>query len=77
MKKYDDTLALTVKELVAHGVETVEAHCNFCGKSWPAPIGVMPDATTLWKVRALLACPTCDQADIDVEPNWPDAPSAH
>lgn len=77
MKKSDDALELTVKDLSAHGVETVEAHCNFCGKSWSAPIGVMPDATTLRKVRALLACPSCDRVDIDIEPNWPDAPVAH
>ncbi len=75
--KIDDVLEMTVKGLAAHGVESVAAHCNYCGKTWPAPIGVMPDATTLRKIRALLTCPTCDRTDIDIEPNWPDALSSH
>jgi len=77
MNKSDVALDLTVKDLTAHGVATVKAHCNFCGKSWRAPIGVMPDATTLRKIRALLACPTCERVDIDIEPDWPAAPSTH
>ena len=75
--KSNDPLEISVKELVSQGVDDVAAHCNFCGKSWPAPIGVMPDQTTLRKIRALMVCPTCNRADIDVEPNWPEAPSSH
>lgn len=75
--KIDDALELTVKNLAAHGVESIAAHCNYCGKNWSAPISVMPDATTLRKIRALLVCPTCDRTDLDIEPNWPDAASSH
>jgi len=72
-----DPLGRSVAELVAAGADTVEAHCGYCGNTWPALIDILPDKTTLRKVRALLVCPTCGHADVDVEPIWPDAPSAH
>ncbi len=72
-----DALELSVEELVAAGADSIEAHCGYCGKTWPALIDIMPDRTTLRKIRALLTCPTCGHADIDVEPIWPAAPSAH
>lgn len=75
--KSDDPLDLTVQELVAHGVDGVEASCNYCGRSWLALINIMPDQTTLRKVRALLACPTCGSADVDIEPQWPNTAAAH
>lgn len=73
----DDPLRLTVAELGADGVDTIAAHCNFCGKSWPALISIMPEKTSLLKIRALLRCPTCSGSDIDVEPEWPAAPPSH
>ncbi|MDE2361124.1 MAG: hypothetical protein KGM42_00490 [Hyphomicrobiales bacterium] len=73
----DDPMALSVEELVERGVDSVKAGCNYCGKSWSALIDVIPARTTLRKIRALMVCPTCGSADVDVEPNWPDAPTAH
>lgn len=73
----DNSLERTVVDLVAEGVDSVEATCNFCGKSWPALISIMPDSTTLRKIRALLLCPTCSSADIDIEPERPAAPTSH
>ncbi len=72
-----DFLELSVEELVERGVDGIKASCNYCGKPWPALIEIMPARTTLRKIRALMVCPTCGSADIDVEPNWPDAPAAH
>lgn len=74
---HHDPLELSVEEFVESGVDSVKASCNCCGKSWPALIDVMPARTTLRKIRALMVCPTCGSADVDVEPNWPDAPTAH
>lgn len=72
-----DHMELSVDELVDRDVSSVNGSCNYCGKSWAAQIEVMPSRTTLRKIRALMICPTCGSADIDVEPNWPDAPAAH
>jgi len=72
-----DPLELSVEELVERGVDSVKAGCNYCGKSWPALIDFMPARTTLRKIRALMVCPTCGSADVDVEPNWPERRATH
>ena len=63
--------SLTVAELLARGIDEVDASCGYCGHGWRAPIAFLPDATTLEKVSQLMACPACGRMDIDVEPVWP------
>ena len=75
--KERDALDLSVEERVDAGVDSVEAHCGYCGRTWPALISVMPDKTTLGKIRTLLACPACGHANVDVAPIWPTEPSKH
>lgn len=74
---HDEFIDLTVSQMVARGVDHVKATCGYCGRSWDAPISVMPDGTSLRKIRALLVCPTCTKSDIEVEPNWPTPIATH
>ena len=63
---------IMVSDMLAKGIEAVEATCHYCGHVWSVPIGFLPERTTLEKVGRLLACPTCRRGDVDVEPKWPD-----
>lgn len=70
-------LELTVADLATKGIDNVDVRCNSCGRTWPALISILPDQTTLRKVSALLSCPTCGSSDIDLETDWPAAPTSH
>jgi Zn finger protein HypA/HybF involved in hydrogenase expression len=59
---------LTVGDLLARGIEDVEALCVGCGSLWRSPITVLPPATSLTKTAALMICPTCGGRDIEVDP---------
>lgn len=65
-----DPLTLTVRDLTAAGADSVEATCLYCGTTWSALIGIMPEQTTLQKLRELLTCPTCGKSEIDIKPEW-------
>ncbi len=58
--------AITVGEMQALGVDSVEAHCCVCGNRWPVPIDFLPAATTLSKVAELIVCPTCGSSGVKV-----------
>jgi Zn finger protein HypA/HybF involved in hydrogenase expression len=58
---------VTVADLIARGVDTVEASCVKCGDQWLSPITFLPPATTIAKVAALMLCPTCDARDVEVQ----------
>lgn len=62
--------SMLVSDMLARG--SVEAICRYCGNTWSAPIGFLPEPTTLEKVGQLLACPTCCRDDIDIEPEGSD-----
>ena len=66
-----------VVEMLAHGVAAVHATCRYCGHNWSAPIGFLPERTTLEKIGQLLVCPTCDRSEIDVEPELPATRRVH
>lgn len=67
----------SVAEMLADGIEDIEATCGYCGHAWRAPIGFLPDQTPLAKISQLLACPRCYRADIDVELGFPHTPVIH
>jgi Zn finger protein HypA/HybF involved in hydrogenase expression len=58
---------VTVADLIARGVDTVEASCVKCGDQWLSPITFLPPATTITKVAALMLCPICGGRDIEVQ----------
>ena len=58
---------VTVAELTAHGVETVEASCLRCGQGWWPPITFLPATTTIRKIAALMVCPTCAGRDVEIQ----------
>ena len=69
---------VTVAELAEHGVDSVDAICEKCGNSWRAPIHILPPATTLAKVAALMLCPNCGGRHVEVTPASPEEhPTAH
>ena len=68
---------ITVSEMLARGVDAVDATCRYCGHAWNAPIAFLPERTTLENVGQLLVCSTCSRGDIDVEPQWPDPGPIH
>jgi hypothetical protein len=59
----------TVATLQDAGIDAVEASCQKCEETWQAPISFLPPATTLEKVAALMACPTCGGRNIEVAPS--------
>lgn len=68
---------ITVSNMLAQGVDVVDATCRYCGHAWSAPIDFLPEQTTLEKIEQLLVCPTCGRDEIDVEPDWPVPCSKH
>jgi hypothetical protein len=60
--------AATVGDLLACGIEDVEAFCVGCGSLWRSPITFLPPATSLAKTASLMVCPTCGGRDIDIDP---------
>lgn len=56
---------LTVGDLMARGVEDVDAFCPSCGNMWTTAITFLPAATTLPKVAALMICPTFEGRGIE------------
>jgi Zn finger protein HypA/HybF involved in hydrogenase expression len=69
---------VTVAELAEHGIDSVDAFCEKCGNSWRAPIYILPPATTLARVAALMACPNCGGRHVDVTPaSQEERPTGH
>jgi hypothetical protein len=66
-----DPSAITVSDLVKHGVEEVQASCQRCAESWHAPIIFLPSTTTLKKIGQLMFCRACGGPDVAVAPAWP------
>jgi Zn finger protein HypA/HybF involved in hydrogenase expression len=58
---------ITVAALTRHGIDAVEASCARCGDGWHAPITFLPSATTLAKIAALMACPTCGGREVEIQ----------
>jgi len=59
---------VTVAEMAEHGIDSVDAFCEKCGSLWRAPIHILPPATTLAKIAALMVCPNCGGRHVDVVP---------
>ena len=64
---------LSVADMLANGADTVAGSCEDCGHLWRAPILILPPATTLAKLRAIMQCPKCESVNVEIIPKWPDA----
>jgi hypothetical protein len=71
MMRQVETSAITVTDLFMRGVEEIDSSCLRCGENWRAPITMLPPATTLAKIEALMVCPACGCRNVDVAPAWP------
>lgn len=71
-RKAPDWDGLTVGALLALGGDSVGVSCWNCGRTWRAPIVMMPETTSLKKLRSLMRCPTCTSQKVEVWPEWPE-----
>jgi DNA-directed RNA polymerase subunit RPC12/RpoP len=60
--------AITIADLQGRGIDEIDAACLRCGENWLAPITILPPATTLPKIEALMVCPICGSRNVDVAP---------